>query len=36
MIVNELIVEDIVRERTIQVFKTKCRVFDVSSLQTKQ
>ncbi|CAO3653063.1 unnamed protein product [Cunninghamella echinulata] len=36
MIANELIVEDIVRERTIQVFKTKCRVFDVSSLQTKQ
>ncbi|CAO3650293.1 unnamed protein product [Cunninghamella blakesleeana] len=35
MVANELVVEDIVRERTIQVFKSKCRVFDVSSLQTK-
>ncbi|KAI8098922.1 caffeine-induced death protein 2 [Halteromyces radiatus] len=36
MIANELVVEGIVRDRTIQVFKSKCRVFDVSSLQTKQ
>ncbi|ORZ06075.1 caffeine-induced death protein 2 [Absidia repens] len=35
MIANELVVEGIVRDRTLQVFKSKCRVFDVSSLQTK-
>jgi hypothetical protein len=35
MIANELVVEGIVRDRTLQIFKSKCRVFDVSSLQTK-
>ncbi|KAI7861619.1 caffeine-induced death protein 2 [Spinellus fusiger] len=32
MVANELTVEDIVRERTLQVFKSKCRIFDTSSL----
>ncbi|KAG0163556.1 hypothetical protein DFQ28_003832 [Apophysomyces sp. BC1034] len=35
MIANELVVEDIVRDRTLQVFKNKCRVFDTSSLSLK-
>ncbi|RUP48644.1 caffeine-induced death protein 2-domain-containing protein [Jimgerdemannia flammicorona] len=29
MISNELTVEDIVRERSLQVFRNKCRVFDI-------
>lgn len=29
MISNELTVEDIVRERSLKVFRDKCRVFDV-------
>ncbi|KAI8059554.1 caffeine-induced death protein 2 [Gongronella butleri] len=36
MIRNESFVEEAIRERTIQIFKSKCRVFDVSSLQSKQ
>ncbi|ORX63188.1 hypothetical protein DM01DRAFT_1315019 [Hesseltinella vesiculosa] len=36
MINNERMVEEAVRERTFQVFKNKCRVFDVSSLQAKK
>ncbi|KAI9025348.1 caffeine-induced death protein 2 [Phycomyces nitens] len=35
MVANELMVEDIVRERTLQVFKSKCRIFDTSSLTIK-
>ncbi|KAI9490781.1 caffeine-induced death protein 2 [Zychaea mexicana] len=35
MIANELVVEDIVRARSLQVFKTKCKVFDTSSLEVK-
>ncbi|KAI8639568.1 caffeine-induced death protein 2 [Parasitella parasitica] len=30
---NERYVEEIIRERTLQVFKNKCRAFDVSSLE---
>ena len=30
---NERFVEEIVRERTLQVFKTKCRSFDITSLE---
>ncbi|KAI7898134.1 caffeine-induced death protein 2 [Cokeromyces recurvatus] len=30
---NERFVEEIIRERTLQVFKTKCRSFDVTSLE---
>ncbi|GAA5810104.1 hypothetical protein MFLAVUS_003523 [Mucor flavus] len=30
---NERFVEEIVRERTLQVFKNKCRAFDTSSLE---
>ncbi|KAG0749468.1 hypothetical protein G6F57_003346 [Rhizopus arrhizus] len=30
---NERFVEEIVRERTLQVFKTKCRLVDTSSLE---
>lgn len=29
MISNELTVEDIVRQRSLQVFRSKCRIFDV-------
>ncbi|CAO3647781.1 unnamed protein product [Mucor hiemalis] len=32
-IANERYVEEIIRERTLQVFKTKCRVFDTSDLE---
>ncbi|KAI7860503.1 caffeine-induced death protein 2 [Circinella umbellata] len=35
MIANELVVEDIVRARSLQVFKTKCKIFDTSSLELK-
>lgn len=35
MIANELVVEDIVRERSLQVFRSKCKVFDTSSLELK-
>ncbi|CEP13081.1 hypothetical protein [Parasitella parasitica] len=30
---NERFVEEIIRERTLQVFKNKCRAFDVTSLE---
>ncbi|KAG2212994.1 hypothetical protein PS15m_003254 [Mucor circinelloides] len=30
---NERYVEEIIRERTLQVFKNKCRAFDVTSLE---
>ncbi|KAH8551103.1 caffeine-induced death protein 2 [Umbelopsis sp. PMI_123] len=29
MVSNELTVEDIVRQRSLQVFRSKCRIFDV-------
>ncbi|ORZ13952.1 caffeine-induced death protein 2 [Absidia repens] len=32
LIANEMIVEGIVRNRTIEVFKSKCHVFDVTPL----
>ncbi|KAI9310170.1 caffeine-induced death protein 2 [Dichotomocladium elegans] len=35
MIANELVVEDIVRARSLQVFKNKCKIFDTSSLELK-
>ncbi|KAI8336195.1 caffeine-induced death protein 2 [Chlamydoabsidia padenii] len=35
LIDNEMIVEGIVRDRTLEVFKSKCRIFDITPLQPK-
>ncbi|KAI8388457.1 caffeine-induced death protein 2 [Radiomyces spectabilis] len=34
-VANERMVEEIVRDRTLQVFKSKCRVFDTATLSLK-